>query len=71
MKTLKHISLALKLSKLEGQKESLVGQQNLSLKLYNRGTIGEDEFLQQREKLDEELKELQSEKRSILRKYAA
>lgn len=71
MKTLKHISLAMKLSKIEGQKESLVGQQNLSLKLYNRGTIGEDEFLQQRERLNAELKELQYMRRSLLRKYAA
>ena len=60
-----------KLSKIEGRKESLTGQHNLTAKLYQRGDINEEAFIEQSEKFQIELETLENMKQSALDHYAA
>lgn len=71
MRLIKYFSLMSKLSKIEGQKESLNGQLNLSAKLLNRGQLSEELFLERSNAYDQELRRLASEKRTALRHYIA
>lgn len=70
MRLKKYISLVSKLSKIEGRKESVTGQYNLSAKLYKRGDINEDEFMTKSDNYISELRSLDAMKRSALRHYA-
>lgn len=70
MRLHKYLILMSKLSKIEGRKESVKGQYNLSTKLYLRGTVSEDEWLIKSDNYTHELKTLDAMKRSALKEYA-
>jgi hypothetical protein len=71
MKVFKYVSLVSKLSKIEGRKESLSGQQSHTLMQLRRGYIDEQDFLNQSRFFHDEMKSLESQKRTIIRHYLA
>jgi hypothetical protein len=71
MKIVKYITLINRLSKIEGQKESLIGQHNLSTKLYRRGDMNEEDFKIHSATYFAEMQSLRKMRRSALRQYAA
>ncbi len=71
MRLIKYISLMNKLSRIEGRKESLKGQLNLSAKLLKRGDINEEIFLQQSDTYNQEMRTLDTKKRTAIRHYLA
>jgi len=71
MKVFKYVSLVSKLSKIEGRKESLVGQQSYTLIQLRRGYINEEDFINQSRFYHDEMRSLDSKKRTIIRHYLA
>ena len=70
MRIIKYMTLMSKLSTIEGRKESFTGQYNLAAKLYRRGELNEDEFMQRSNIYKQEIKSLDQMRRSALKAYA-
>ena len=71
MKLVKYMVLMSKLSKIEGRKETLNGEQNLSTKMLRRGVINDEDFRRKSESFSSELKTLEHHKWVALRHYVA
>lgn len=69
MRIIKYMTLMSTLSTIEGRKESFIGQYNLSAKLYRRGELNEEEFIQHTDNFKNEIKALGQLKRSAIKKY--
>ena len=71
MKIVKYLSMVNKVSSIEGQKEQLKGQADLTEKHARRGDISEDDSRIRLATYTRELNELEHQKRDAIRHYLA